>query len=142
MRFDPSLRYDQQPERYIYMTLECRNAIEAMRGVLPSDESPDPEPYFQVQNLFNHFCSGGVMVRGHDHEKRRQPGNPTLFQWKTRSVRIGGYYISKGQFLAAGATFKKDLKGKSSQFYAACAAEAEVLGFSLEQFLQSDPHVT
>lgn len=142
MRFDPSLRYDQQPERYIYMTLECRNAIEAMRGMLPSGENPDPEPYFQVQNLFNHFCSGGVMVRGHDHEKRRQPGNPTIFQWKTRSVRIGGYYISKGQFLAADATFKKDLKGKSTQFYAACAVEAEALGFSLEHFFQGDPYGT
>lgn len=114
------------------MTLECRNAIEAMRGVLPSDESPDPEPYFQDQNLFNHFCSGGVVVHGHEHEKRRQPGNPTLFQWKTRSVRIGGFCISKDQFLAVGAAFKKDLKGKSTQFYAACAAEAEARGLSLE----------
>lgn len=142
MRFDHSLRYDQQPERYIYMTLECRNAIEAMPGVLPSGENPDPEPYFQVQNLFNHFCAGGVMVHGYHHEKRRQPGNPTLFQWKTWSVRTGGYYISKDQFLAVGAAYKKDLKGKSKQFYAACAADAEALGFSLEYFLQSDPHGT
>jgi hypothetical protein len=57
-------------------------------------------------------------------------------------VRTGGYYISKDQFLAVGAAYKKDLKGKSKQFYAACAADAEALGFSLEHFLQSDPHGT
>ena len=57
-------------------------------------------------------------------------------------MRTGGYYISKDQFLAVGAAYKKDLKGKSTQVYAACAADAEALGFSLEHFLQSDPHGT
>ena len=82
MRFDPSLRYDQQPERYIYMTLECRNTIEAMPGMLPSGENPDPEPYLQVQNLFNHFCSGGVMVRDFHYEKRSKKATPRFSSGK------------------------------------------------------------
>ena len=145
MRFEHSLRYDQQPERYIYMTLECRNAIEAMRGVLPSGENPHPEPYDQVQDLFNHFCSGAVMVRDFDYEKRSKKGkqgHSTRFLWKTRSVRVCGYYISTDQFFALGAAYKKDINGKSTHFYAACAAKAEALGFSLKHFLQGDPHGT
>ncbi len=142
MRFDPSLRHDQQPERYIYMLVECRNVVEAMRGVMPTGENPSPEPFYQVQGLFNHFCSGGIMARGHDYEKRRQSGNPTLFQWKTRSVRVGGYYISNDQFLAVSARYRKDLIGKSTEFYASCAAVIQALGFSLDHFVQDDPHGT
>lgn len=127
VRYAPRLRFDQQPEGYVYLRPVCHEQIKALPDA-PSGENPDPLPREQIKVLLDRFCAGGALLIGHDVEPRGQK----LFVLKTRSVRAGVVFLRKTVMVVldvqpkAAFNAKKGGALKSAAWYGACRALPEL----------------
>ncbi len=138
VRYRPRLRFDQQPEGYVYLRPPCENQIEALPDA-PFGENPRPIPREQIMVLLDDFCAGTALVSGRDFEKRGQ----RLFLLKTRSVRAGAMFLSKTVLVVLDVQPKgafNPAKGgtlKSAAWYRACRALPEftaISSFAMETY--------
>ncbi len=126
----PKLRYNQQPERYVYLIPHCAERLAAL-GLAPGEEDAEPHPKEQAEALLTFYCAGGVLVLGHDHMRR---GPRPLWMWKTRSLRLGGVYLGRATFVVVDVVYKASFTGKvpdrlrSVTWYATCGTMISALG--------------
>lgn len=138
VRYRPRLRFDQQPEGYVYLLPPCENQIEALPDA-PFGENPRPVPREQIKLLFDRFCAGGDLLIEHDVKPRGQ----RLFLLRTRSVRAGAMFLSKTVLVVLDVQPKgafNPAKGgplKNAAWYRSCRALPEftaISSFALETY--------
>ncbi|MGC8524331.1 MAG: hypothetical protein ACP5M5_08595 [Acidibrevibacterium sp.] len=136
--YEPRLRFDQQPERLVFLRPACLTQIKALPDA-PQGENPVPVPREQIMVLLDDFCAGTALVSGYDFEKRGQ----RLFLLKTRSVRAGAMFLSKTELVVLDvqpkAAFNPAKGGplKNAAWYRACCALPEFK--ELSPFALRDP---
>lgn len=83
-------------ERWVYLNTHALKAIAALPDT-PCEEDPDVPPIGQVSALIGAFLRGRPMIRGHDYKDMDLKRG--LWGWKTRTVRMGGMYLSPSHFV-------------------------------------------
>lgn len=144
VRHEPRLRFDQQPERFVYLTSECHERLTGL-GLAPGEEEAEPHPKDQAEALLAQFCSGGLMERSFDYERR---GARPFWLWRTRSLRLGGAYLDRSTYFVAGLEYKAAFgpkvpageRLKSSDWYVSCLGIINNLGLLGSAWMGDDPH--
>ena len=126
VRYEPRLRFDQQPTCLVYLRPECHKQIKALPDA-PVGENPDPVPREQITVLLDRFCAGNALLVGHDFEPRGEK----LFVLRTRSVRAGAIFRHREVLIVFDVQTKAAFNAKkggtltSAAWYRTCRALPE-----------------
>jgi hypothetical protein len=106
--FDPDLEADELPQRYLYVTTDCRRWIEDVLTSAPRDLDKTLPPINQLDSLATQFVRGVRFVYGRDFKALDFLGY-CVWELRTYDVRLFGYFYRRGIFIGVGGVLKKEL---------------------------------
>lgn len=108
-RFDTELDVGEEARRWLYVTPEFDRWLATELPTLPRDRGRNLAPLGQLDVLFHDFIVGFPMV--YDVDRRRlEPQISNVWELKSEDIRVFGWFVTRGHFVAVAAAMRKDLK--------------------------------
>ena len=129
---------------WVYVGADVHLRIDNLPGT-PCEEDPDVPPVDQVRDLIGAFLRGETLIAGRDYKNMdRRRG---LWKWKTRTVRMGGFYLDQFHFVIVHLDYALRMKSagrsvpdREREFSQATRDAVEGMGFTQLVWMTQDPY--
>lgn len=101
---------DRQPVRMLWLAPELEEWLSEQLFQMPKPRGQALKPYEQVEDIFDRFV-GDPDYRGVGDFQNITPQHHGVYEMKTPSVRVFGWFPQRAAFVAACAEMKAKLKG-------------------------------
>ncbi len=106
--YDANLKSDEQKQRLLYLSPDLVRWFDDDLVYQGKDWDKYFTPIEQVEEVFDQFVRGHPDM-GRGDMKKLNPKGKHVWQFKTRDVRILGYFYRKNVFIAVCGAMRKDL---------------------------------